>query len=273
MASRILMFSIIILININEFIPQNSNYLLLIILNSAILIKIGAAPFHIWFPEVIEGLNWNNCIILLTWQKLAPIILIIYNNNIIVFISIIIIFSTITGRILGLNQIRLRKILAYSSINHIGWILSRIFRSQTIWIIYFIVYSIINLNITLIFKKINIFQTRQLISSLNSNKIRKFIFIINFWSLGGIPPFLGFFPKWITLNFLIQNNFFVIRLILVLTALITLFFYLRITFSIIVINSEETLINKKKNNFYSIYIFNTISLIRLIICPLIFSFY
>lgn len=267
------MFSIIIIININEFIPQSSNYFIIIIINSALFTKIGAAPFHIWFPEVIEGLNWSNCFILLTWQKLAPIVLVLYNSHIITFFSTIIIFSAIRGRILGLNQVRMRKIIAYSSINHIGWILARILRSQTIWIIYFTIYSIINLNIILLINQFNIIQIKQLVNSININKTTKLFFMLNFFSLGGIPPFLGFFPKWITLNFLIQNNFFTLRLILIITALITLFFYLRITFTTIIINTEETLVKRNKNSSFIVTYSNIISLAGLALCTVFFNFY
>nr|QVM79205.1 NADH dehydrogenase subunit 2 [Pyrrhidium sanguineum] len=273
LASSILMFSIIMIMNMNEFIPQNSNYFMMMVMNSALFTKVGAAPFHMWFPEVMEGLNWNNCLILLTWQKLAPMVLIMYNTNMITFFSLIIIFSSITGSVLGLNQISLRKILAYSSINHIGWMLASMLSSKTIWFIYFLVYSIINLNIILILKQWNVLYLTQLINMLNSNKINKFLFMMNFLSLGGIPPFLGFFPKWLTLNFLAQNQFFSLSLILILTALITLFFYLRLTFSSMILNMKETIFLKPtdKSSFLS-YFTNFLSLTGLGLCASLFSF-
>ena len=66
---------------LNSIEPLNS--LSYYIFNSAILIKIGAAPFHFWYLEVAEGLRWIRLLILITWQKIAPIILIIYNFSII----------------------------------------------------------------------------------------------------------------------------------------------------------------------------------------------
>lgn len=256
-------------LNLKEFIPLNSNIFIIIIINSALLIKIGAAPFHSWFPEVIEGLNWLNCLIILTWQKLAPIILLLYNLKIILFLSRIIIFSTLIGGLQGLNQIRLRKILAYSSINHISWIIRGIINSQSIWFLYFVIYRIIRFIIIRFLKYLNIYYLRQLWNSINSIKLYKYFFIINLFSLGGLPPFLGFYPKWLTINNLIENNFYFIRFMLILFTLITLFFYIRITFSTLIMNTNETLIFLEKKNFYSLTLINFIVLGGLLICPII----
>lgn len=271
LASAILLFAILIILNQKEFFPQNSK-IMIIIINSALLIKIGAAPFHTWFPEVMEGLSWMNALILITWQKIAPIILLMYNLKITTFLSFIIIFSSLIGGLQGLNQISLRKILAYSSINHIGWILARIVNSWKIWILYFIIYRIITLNIILIINFYNIFSLSQLFNSLNQIKLLKFFFILNFLSLGGLPPFLGFFPKWIVINNLINSKFLLIRFILIISTLITLYFYLRISFSTIILNTNETLFPKFQAKLYLTIFFNLISLLGLIFCTMVFNF-
>lgn len=271
LASTSLLFSLIIIINITEFIPQKFNLFFIIIINSSLLIKIGRAPFHFWFPEVIEGLNWFNNLILLTWQKIAPIILLIINSKILSFLIFSIILSSIIGRIMGLNQLRLRKIIAYSSINHIGWMLRRLLNSQSIWLFYFLRYSLITINIILIFNKINLFFIKQFVNSINFNKPLKFFFILNFLSLGGLPPFLGFLPKWLTINNLISNKFYFLSLIIILFTLITLFFYIRITFRVLTINSTETITYKFKINNFSVILFNTINLIALTLTTIIFN--
>nr|APX40655.1 NADH dehydrogenase subunit 2 [Mantura chrysanthemi] len=272
LASTVILFTIISSMNMMEYM-MSYNYWLMMMMNSALLTKLGAAPFHAWFPEVMEGLNWNNSLILLTWQKLAPMILIMYNMNMTFFFSIIIILCSLIGGILGLNQISLRKIMAYSSINHIAWMLSSMLNYKMIWFYYFSIYSIISINIVMIFLYLNIFYIPQLFMSMNSNKLIKLIFIFNFFSLGGLPPFLGFLPKWLTINFLVNNNFYFLSLILIITTLITIFFYLRITFSSLTFYSQEILIVKSKlKNFYMI-IFNVITLSSLILCTLLFNFF
>nr|APX40486.1 NADH dehydrogenase subunit 2 [Longitarsus membranaceus] len=272
LASTIILFSIITSMNLTEFF-NDYNYWMMMILNSALLTKLGAAPFHYWFPEVMEGLNWLNSLLLLTWQKLAPMILLMYNLNMSMFLSIIIIFSSIISGIYGINQTSLRKILSYSSINHIAWMLASMLNNNNIWLIYFIIYSIISINIIMIFYYLNIFFIPQLFLILNKNKMIKLLFIFNFFSLGGIPPFLGFFPKWLVINNLTENNFYMLSLILILSTLITLFYYIRLTFPSLTFNYEESLIYISNMNKMKIIIFNMISIFSLIICTNIFSYF
>lgn len=146
------------------------------------------------------------------------------------------------------------------------------FNSQYVCLIYFLVYRILTLNIILILNLENIYFLNQLFNSLNSSKPIKLIFIFNFFSLGGLPPFLGFFPKWLVINNLIQNNFFILRLFLIIFTLITLFFYLRITFTSLVINRNEIIIYTPKNLNFITLLFNFISLSGLLSCTLIFNY-
>jgi len=265
-ASTIFLFSVIILIyfhNIQLKIPGS------ILITTALLIKLGAAPFHFWLPEVIRGLNWEIIYIILTWQKIAPIILLSYTSYIPIFLSIIIILSSLIRGLQGLNQTCLRKIIAYSSINHVGWMLSRIFTSLRIWFLYFFIYCIINLNILLIFNKYNLFYFTQLTKIFSFNKKLKLIFILNFLSLGGLPPFLGFLPKWIIINFLTNNNFYTLATIITITTLISLYFYLRLTFSRFSLNTQESLIKTFYKLHYFYFYLNTLTLIGLILCSLV----
>nr|APX39593.1 NADH dehydrogenase subunit 2 [Longitarsus parvulus] len=270
LASTIILFSIIISMNLTEFL-NNYNYWLMMILNSALLTKLGAAPFHFWFPEVMEGLNWLNSLLLLTWQKLAPMILLMYNLNMTFFLSMIIIFSSIISGIFGINQVSLRKILSYSSINHIAWMLASMLCTKNIWLMYFLMYTIISTNIILIFYYLNIFFISQLFISLNNNKMIKLLFIFNFFSLGGLPPFLGFLPKWLVINNLTENNFYSLSFILIISTLITLFYYIRMTLPSLTLNYEESIIFISNIKKYKIIIFNMISLLSLIICTNIFN--
>nr|APX40031.1 NADH dehydrogenase subunit 2 [Longitarsus nigrofasciatus] len=272
LASTIILFSMISSMNLTEFF-FNYNYSLMMILNSALLTKLGAAPFHFWFPEVMEGLNWLNSLMLLTWQKLAPMILLMYNLNMTIFFSMIIILSSIISGIYGINQVSLRKILSYSSINHIAWMLASMLNMKNIWLIYFSIYSIISINIILIFYYFNIFFISQLFLFLNKNKMIKLLFIFNFYSLGGLPPFLGFFPKWLVINNLTENNFYSMSMILILSTLITLFYYIRLTLPSLTLNYEEFFIYNQNKNKFKIIIFNMISIFSLFMCSSIFSYF
>nr|AOY39149.1 NADH dehydrogenase subunit 2 [Meropathus sp. BMNH 675618] len=270
-ASTILLFAIILMSS--NFMPMfNNNFNM--IFNSAILTKMGTAPFHFWFPEVLEGLNWMNSLLLLTWQKLAPMVLIMYNNKMIMFFSIIIIISMLISGIMGMNQISLRKIMAYSSINHIAWMISTMFFMESMWMIYFIVYTMISINIILMFNIYKIYYMKQLFIILNKNNMIKMFFIMNFLSLGGLPPFLGFLPKWMTIQMLIENKFYWMTFIMVIMTLMTLYFYMRITFSTLMINMNQInyFFMKTIKNWNLLFI-NFLTLMGLLFSTLIFNFY
>nr|AMW67788.1 NADH dehydrogenase subunit 2 [Chasmoptera huttii] len=259
LASSIMLFSILIsLMNLKNITNLATQY----ILDSALLLKVGAAPFHFWFPEVMEGINWLMGFILMTWQKIAPFILLSYclSYN---YIYIIIILNIILGSIGGLNQTNLRSLMAYSSINHIGWMLSSLLISINFWVIYFILYSLISLSIINFFYKFNIFYFNQLFSSINNFPIQKFLLFCNFLSLGGLPPFTGFLPKWLIIQNLSLNHTFIICIMVIFT-LLTLFFYIRVAYSAFSINSFDISWNKNSElpvsltylimNFFSLFL-------------------
>jgi len=186
----------------------------------------------------MEGLTWINALILITWQKIAPLILISY-LNIKYLLLIRVILSVIIGAIGGLNQTSLRKLIAFSSINHLGWILRSLIFRESIWLIYFFFYSFLSFVLTFIFNIFKLFHLNQLFSWFVNRKILKFTLFINFLSLGGLPPFLGFLPKWLVIQQLtLCNQYFLLTLIIIST-LITLFFYLRICYSAFIINYFE----------------------------------
>nr|ATL15423.1 NADH dehydrogenase subunit 2 [Callosobruchus analis] len=273
LASLILLFSILLSMNTQEFIPQNSSNMLILMINSSLFLKAGAAPFHAWFPEVMEGLNWENCLLMMTWQKIAPMMILIHNLNMFLYLSWIILISTILGGIYGLNQISLRKILAYSSINHIAWMLASMLYFKMIWLLYFIVYSILIINLIIIFRYFNIFYINQLNLIFNSNKLLNFFFMMNFLSLGGLPPFLGFLPKWLTIMNLIYNQFYSLTLVLIIFTLITLFYYVRLTFSSFLLTKIELSIKLTSLNNFWFFFLNFISLAGLLIYAMLPNFF
>nr|QXI88806.1 NADH dehydrogenase subunit 2 [Onryza maga] len=247
------------------------NLLLTMMINSSMLMKMGSAPFHFWFPNIVEGLNWMNCFILMTWQKITPMILLSYymNKN---FLMLIMMINTVIGAIGGINQISLRKLMSFSSINNLGWMMSSMMISENLWMLYFSLYSFLISIMCFCFSMLNIFLINQLFI-LNMNFMLKFLIFINFLSLGGLPPFLGFFPKWIIINFMLINKFFIITFIFVMMSLITLFFYIRIIYSCILFNYMKLKWFKMflKNNYLSFVLFNSlISMLGMILSTLFF---
>nr|YP_009728646.1 NADH dehydrogenase subunit 2 [Macroxyela ferruginea]QHR79720.1 NADH dehydrogenase subunit 2 [Macroxyela ferruginea] len=236
----------------NEFIYLNLNKYMYLMFMCSLLMKMGAAPFHFWFPGVMEGLTWSNCFILMTWQKIAPIMLMfnIINLTNMMMLIIIIIFSMIVGTIGGLNQTSLRKLMAYSSINHLSWMMTSLMANEHLWMIYMTIYTLLSLSIIYMMNLYNLSYINQIYSFKTNNKLSKFSFMLMMLSLGGLPPFLGFLPKWLIIQMLIKNNLNFLPTIMVMMTLITLFYYMRISFSAFMLSYSENkwkLMNNIKN--------------------------
>nr|QUT09645.1 NADH dehydrogenase subunit 2 [Euprosopia sp. PH-2020] len=238
LASAVLLFAIIM-----SYLDNNLHTLAILSVNtiimSSLMLKTGTAPFHFWFPNVMEGLTWINGLILMTWQKIAPMMVMSYlaNKPLIIVVAIL---SVVVGSLGGLNQTSLRKLMAFSSINHVGWMLTALQTSETMWSVYFLFYSFLSTSIIFMFTNFKLFHINQLFNSFFSSKILKFSLMLNLLSLGGLPPFLGFMPKWMLIQTLVENNQFMLMLILTVTTLITLFFYIRLCFSALILNTYET---------------------------------
>lgn len=267
----------ILFVFLYSFITKNSfeqlDKIPIFIFNCAIIIKIGIAPFHLWYPNVIEGINWINIIIITTWQKIAPIILIIYNFKINYFFCLVILISIRIRGLKGWNQTSLKKILALSSINHIGWIIGIIFLNQSLWILYFSVYILISTNLILVFNKFSVKTIYDLIILFNINKNTKFFFLFNLFSIGGIPPFIGFFPKWIILKILIENELYFLAFIIIFLTLLRLYVYIRIILQPLILKvSKKKQTFKNFDNYYILFI-NFLNIAGLIIFTIIYNLY
>nr|WNH24123.1 NADH dehydrogenase subunit 2 [Eptatretus carlhubbsi] len=214
-------------------ISNTSDNFSITLISLALLLKLGLAPLHFWLPEVLQGISLQMGLIISTWQKLAPLTLLIQiasNSSlkpIFIFISV---FSVMIGGFGGLNQTQLRKLLAYSSISHLGWIVGVIFLSPYLsWLT-----TLIYLTIT--------YSTFVILIELNSTKISDLMFswsktnwshskcILILLSLGGLPPFTGFFLKLSISNELLSNSLISMTILLMLGSLISLFFYFRLSF-------------------------------------------
>uniref|UniRef100_A0AAU7LK55 NADH-ubiquinone oxidoreductase chain 2 n=1 Tax=Thalassa montezumae TaxID=3129753 RepID=A0AAU7LK55_9CUCU len=269
-SSMIILFSIILI-----FISKEQMELILspmkLILNSALLTKLGSAPFHFWFPEIIEGLSWFNTFLLLTWQKIAPLIMISYNFFSFWYFSLIVILCMVTSGVSIWNQISMKKILVFSSINHIGWMLSMMFFNQSLWMLYFLIYLILTFSLILVLNQFNIFFIQQLFLILNLSKEFKLFFFLNFFSLGGLPPFIGFFPKWITLMTLIKHSYLFLAIFMIFFTLITLFIYIRLTFQSLNLNFSEMKSKFSNSSIYLLYSLNFFNLAGLFMFTIIFN--
>nr|WRO45299.1 NADH dehydrogenase subunit 2 [Leptoglossus occidentalis] len=220
-----LLFSVMInsLIFLSPLLIQELTSMMIM---TSIMIKVGAAPFHFWLPEMMANLNWDECMILMTWQKIAPLT-VLHNsmpNNWFLYTAVIL--SAMAGGIGGLNQTSLRKILAFSSINHLGWMMMFMSMNAS-WYKYLLIYSILVVLICSMFKNMNALFINQLVSA-SPSLFEKMTLTISLLSIGGLPPFLGFLPKWMVIQSMINSGLYLLMVVMMLCSLLTLFYYLRL---------------------------------------------
>ena len=257
--------SVIFLERFFFFYIINNNFLILI--NLRLFIKLGMRPFHSWFISILKTSSLNTLFILSTIQKIIPLI-IIFNikvNNILIFT--IILLTLIFILILLPSTININKVLALSSINNVIWLIIRTLLSLKIILLFIVIYMYIILGVARIynFYRLNVFYQINSIVFLD-----KFIILIVFISLGGMPPMLGFLRKIIILKIIINNSLRIILIfVIVISSLTLLYFYLsRIYFYLTNIPSLK--INFKLRPFL---IKKIIYIISLLFINLAFSIY
>nr|ANB32210.1 NADH dehydrogenase subunit 2 [Odontamblyopus sp. ZL-2016] len=198
----------------------------------ALAMKVGLAPLHTWLPEVLQGLTLTTGLILSTWQKLAPFALLIQiphpNQELLILLGLT---STLVGGWGGLNQTQLRKILAYSSIAHLGWMILIIQFAPSLTLLALIMYLIMTTATFLTLKNNKATNINTLSTSWAKAPLLTTATPLLLLSLGGLPPMTGFLPKWLILQELTKQQLAATAVLAALTALLSLYFYLRLCYA------------------------------------------
>nr|WNH20153.1 NADH dehydrogenase subunit 2 [Cirripectes variolosus] len=210
----------------------------------ALALKIGLAPLHAWLPEVLQGLDLTTGLILSTWQKIAPmaIFLQISLEDPTIFI-LLGLTSTLVGGWGGLNQTQLRKVLAYSSIAHLGWMILIMQFAPSLTLLNLIVYFVMTISTFLIFKYLSSTNITTLANAWTKAPVLASIAPFILLSLGGLPPLTGFAPKWLILQELTKQGLPLVATVAALSALLSLYFYLRLTYAMTLTISPNTTVN------------------------------
>nr|ABP52155.1 NADH dehydrogenase subunit 2 [Anolis cristatellus]ABP52156.1 NADH dehydrogenase subunit 2 [Anolis cristatellus] len=216
-----------------------SNVLLLL----ALALKLGLAPAHFWLPEVLQGSTLFTALIITTWQKLAPMSLIcMCTNNLPSMILLMLgIISSTVGGWSGLNQTQTRKIMAYSSIAHLGWMAMIASIMTNIMIMNLMIYLMMTTTLftSLICSKSKTIQDTA--TTWTTSPTLTIITLLSLLSLGGLPPLTGFLPKWLVLEEMIVQNLTPLATTMAISALLSLFFYLRLTYTTTLTLAPNTL--------------------------------
>nr|AAX89195.1 NADH dehydrogenase subunit II [Plethodon metcalfi] len=234
MASAILLFAVMLNAwNTGEWtIMSMQASTPMIMLTIALMIKLAVAPFHLWLSDVIQGLNLMTCLIMLTWQKLAPLALLIqvsHEMNSMLLISMGAL-SLLVGGWGGLNQLHMRKIMAFSSIAHLGWMIIVTPYMPNLTQLNLLMYLLMTSSLFLTVMTLQTTTMNKMSSSWMKNFPLLSTTTIIFMSLGGLPPMSGFLPKWMILEELVKQNMTPLAVLAVALTLLTLFFYLRLSY-------------------------------------------
>nr|AKH03353.1 NADH dehydrogenase subunit 2 [Schizopygopsis anteroventris]ANK78877.1 NADH dehydrogenase subunit 2 [Gymnodiptychus pachycheilus] len=209
---------------------------------AALALKIGLAPMHFWMPEVLQGLDLLTGLIMSTWQKLAPLALIVQMAQTVdpLLLTTLGVMSTLVGGWGGLNQTQLRKILAYSSIAHMGWMVIVIQYAPHLTMLALGTYIIMTSAAFLTLKMLLSTKVNTLATAWSKSPVLASAAALVMLSLGGLPPLTGFMPKWMILQELGKQDLPIIATIMALAALISLYFYLRLCYAMTLTISPNT---------------------------------
>ena len=238
--------------SIKYSIDNNENFLILsigfVLILCGLFFKIAVVPFHMWSPDVYEGSPTPITAYFTTIPKVGAIAFLIkflnipfehYYNSWFQILYLVSIISLILGSIAAVNQNNIKRLLAYSSISHMGFILIGILTANELGIksaqLYISIYMV---NILGIFtcllclkNKVNGIYLENISSYtglLKKDSFLSFSFAILLFSLAGLPPLSGFFGKLYILISAIESDLYLLAVIAVITSIISAFYYLRI---------------------------------------------
>nr|WIM51602.1 NADH dehydrogenase subunit 2 [Parabathippus shelfordi] len=186
--------------------------------------KVGAGPFFFWFPSLCSGMMWVSCYVLMTFQSILPLLLMQMFVHWVLWL--IVVLSLIVGILGSFNQCNMKQLMAYSSIHHLGWIML-VMMIDVGWFMYMLIYMLVLYSVVGFLVKEEVVD----LSMMYYNKFKMF-FVIGMLSMGGIPPLLGFYLKWMALVNILSNNMIYVMM-LMLVSVVMLYVYMRIVYDIL----------------------------------------
>nr|YP_010480548.1 NADH dehydrogenase subunit 2 [Trichomalopsis sarcophagae]UVN15273.1 NADH dehydrogenase subunit 2 [Trichomalopsis sarcophagae] len=220
--------------------------------------KMGFPPFYYWYLKIMNNMNWINIFLMSTVQKIIPLIILsnMMNNKFsMLFTMIIMMFTSIYSSIKGLSQMNLKFIYCYSSMIQMSWVIILMIFNEMMMMNYLLIYFIISLSMCMVFNNYNINNLIN-ISMLKFNNIIIYYFMnFSIFSLASIPPMFGFMMKLMLMKELFNLLPVLMLIIMIMGSLISMFFYLRLLFMNIMVNSFSNKINYKFINYNNNYNF------------------
>nr|AWX35973.1 NADH dehydrogenase subunit 2 [Cittura cyanotis] len=202
------------------------------LLTTAIAMKLGLVPFHFWFPEVLQGSPMTTALLLSTVMKFPPITILFLTSHSLnpSLLTLMAISSAALGGWMGLNQTQLRKILAFSSISHLGWMTIILLYNPKLTLLTFYLYSLMTTSVFLMLATMKSLNLSTMMTSWTKAPSLNAILMLTLLSLAGLPPLTGFLPKWLIIQELTKQEMVPAATIIAMLSLLGLFFYLRLAY-------------------------------------------
>nr|AAL16571.1 NADH dehydrogenase subunit 2 [Coryphopterus hyalinus] len=199
----------------------------------ALSLKLGLAPLHTWLPEVLQGVELDTGLILSTFQKLGPFVLLVqfpsHNQELLVFLAVC---STVVGGLGGLNQTQQDpQVLAYSSTAHLGWMVVVMDYHPGLASLYLALYILMTTTLFLCLMINNTTTLNALALSSATTPLLRIMLPLTALSLAGLPPLTGFLPKLLILEELVNQDRPFLALFMGMSSLISLYYYLQIAYT------------------------------------------
>nr|WQM20548.1 NADH dehydrogenase subunit 2 [Eusarima sp.] len=207
-----------------------------IMMMTSMLMKMGLMPFHLWMPTLMSKLSWINCLLIMTIQKIPATIIISQTINM-KMLSPPMIISMIMAPISALNHLSTKKIMAYSSISNSPWMILAMYMSKFQFSMFMMIYTTLTKMITKNFKELNIMFINQMTTSKKKNNMN---IMLNILSMSGMPPMIGFFPKWMILQNMVYSST-IMSITMILSSTISTFIYMKMIAPMML----SSMINKK----------------------------
>nr|QVM19100.1 NADH dehydrogenase subunit 2 [Oriolus chinensis] len=203
-----------------------------LILTAAISMKLGLVPFHFWFPEVLQGSSLTTGLLLSTVMKFPPITLLYMTSSSLnpTLLTTMAILSTALGGWVGLNQTQTRKIMAFSSISHLGWMAIILIYCPKLTLLNFFLYTLMTATVFLTFNSMKALKLSTLMTAWAKTPSLSTMLLLTLLSLAGLPPLTGFLPKWLIIQELTKQDMITAAVSMSLLSLLGLFFYLRLAY-------------------------------------------
>nr|ACC65837.1 NADH dehydrogenase subunit 2 [Emberiza schoeniclus] len=259
-------------------ITQLTNPTSCLILTSAVAMKLGLVPFHFWFPEVLQGSPLTTGLLLTTLMKLPPITLLYMTSHSLnpTLLTTLAILSTALGGWMGLNQTQIRKILAFSSISHLGWMAIIIIYNPKLTLLNFYLYAMMTATIFLTLNAIKVLKLSTLMTAWTKTPPLTAMLLLALLSLAGLPPLTGFLPKWLIIQELTKQDMAPAATLISLLSLLSLFFYLRLAYCTAITLPPHTTNHMKqwrtnKPTSITIAVLTTMTVMLLPVSPMILT--